>query len=57
MNNTKRTITKGGIQISIYILIWHYKCLLSYNNIYTYLFQNKRVFKCETTSSPYLFAI
>ena len=29
--------------------------LLSYN--ITYIFHNKRVFKCETTSSPYLLAI
>ena len=52
MNNFKSIINKGRIQISIYILVQNYES--AYYLIYIY---NKRVFKCEIMSSPYLFTL
>ena len=54
MNNLKSVKIKGGIQISIYISVQYYECAYYLTLLYMYILYNKRVFKCEITSSPYL---
>ena len=51
MNNIKSTIFKRGTQISVYTLVWYFKC--SYYLILLYACYNKRVLKCEITFRPY----
>ena len=55
MNNFKNIINEGtDTDKYLYIGMILRVCLLPYTIAYTYIFYNKRVFKCKITSSPYL---
>ena len=47
MNNAKSTALKREIKISIYTLIWYFKC--TYYLILLYAYHNKRELKCKLT--------
>ena len=53
MNNIKSIVTKEGIQLSIYISVRCYVSAYYLILLYIHMFYNKRVFKCEITSSLY----